>query len=380
MVLLALKNLIRRPVRSILTAVGVALGIAMLFTSFSLDRGLDQGLRRALANTGAQLLAVAKGCPYEAAALIIHGGVGGRYLDEAHLGRIRDLPGVGLAGGLFMNQSIEGDRPVIVMGMDEVGLALKPWWVIRGRLFPDPLSVILPADKAAKLGLKIGDPLALGGRSFTVTGILEPTGSQDDQFIYLPLGTAQELFGAAGRLTAVAIQLDDLRAVGEVARQVEAIPDVQAITMTQVLGTARTLMGAAQAMVRSITIVTILVGAIGILNAIMTAIFERTREIGMMKAVGAGAGDILMLVWTESILLGLAGGLLGVALPLAVAGAIEAAVRRVVPFAPGGDILAFSLPAALTSLGAAVALGLAAGLPPAWRAARISPMEAIRSE
>ncbi|HSW10353.1 MAG TPA: ABC transporter permease [Bacillota bacterium] len=380
MVLLAFKNLVRRPVRSILTAVGVALGIAMLFTSFSLDRGLDQGMQRALANTGAQLLAVAKGCPYEAAALLIHGGVGGRYLDEAHLDRIRQLPGVGLAGGLFMNQLIEGDRPVIVMGMDAVGLALKPWWVVRGRPFPDPLSAILPADKAARLGLEIDDPLTLGGRSFIVTAILEPTGSQDDQFIYLPLGTAQELFGAAGKLTAVAIQLDDLQAVGEVARGVEAIPDVQAITMTQVLGTARTLMGAAQAMVRSVTIIAILVGAIGILNAIMTAIFERTREIGMMKAVGAGAGDILMLVWTESILLGLAGGLLGVTLPLAVAGAIDAAVRRAIPFTPAGDILAFSLPAAVTSLGAAIALGVAAGLPPAWRAARISPMEAIRSE
>lgn len=379
----ALKNLLRRRVRSALTLLGIAIGIAMLFSFMSFNAGYQASLRQDLDRLGAHMLAIAKGCPYEATAMVMHGGVIEDFLTEGHVATIRAMPNVTNAVGMFMNQKIVPDgKPVIIQGLDEASFALKPWWVIDGQRFVDANSVIMPQGKADVMGLKLGSEYRISGveQVFTVTGLLQKTGSQDDQFIYMPLLTAQRLFNAEGKVTSVAIQLDDLRQVRQVVELVEALPDVQAITMSQMLGTVQTLMESAQALITSIVIVAVLISALGVLNSILMSVFERTREIGMMKAVGAGAIDIFSLVWIESILLTATGGIVGIAAAVGAGQLIEGALRGVLPFAPAGNLIVFNIEIAVMSLAVAVVLGVVAGAYPAYRAAQLSPMEAIRSE
>ncbi|MEW6243750.1 MAG: ABC transporter permease [Bacillota bacterium] len=380
---LAFKNLLRHRIRSLLTVLAIAAGIFMLYSFLSFNKGYQAGLRRELGNMGAHMLAIAKGCPYEATAMIVHGGTITDYLTQEDLLRIREMPGVARAVGMFMNQKpLEHGKVTVIYGVDEEVFALKPWWVVRGdrRLAED--SVILPVDMAERLDVTLGDALTIPGidREFRVVGLLERTGSQDDQFVYMSLSTAQQIFDAEDRLTSIAIQVEDLARIQDVVRQVESLPDVQAVTMTQVLGTVETLMTQAQAMVTTIVVVAIFISAIGVLNTILMSVFERTREIGMMKAVGCSAADIFALVWIESMLLSLAGGALGVAGAIGGGRLLEGAARALLPFVPAGSLIGADWRIAAVSIALSILLGIVAGAFPAYRASVLSPMEAIRSE
>jgi putative ABC transport system permease protein len=381
--LVALKNLARRPLRTGLTVLSITVGIAMLFSFMSFSAGYQAGLREDLDRTGAHMLAVAKGCPYEATAMILHGGVVDDYLTTDDVARISQMPYVSNAVGVFMNQKLlDHGKTLPIMGLDEAGLALKPWWVIQGQRFVDDRSIILPAAMAAELKVSLGSEFHLPdtGEVFRVTGLLQKTGSQDDQFVYLPIATAQRLFAAEGKVTSVAIQLTDIRQIQKVAESVEELPDVQAITMSQVLGTVQTLMNSAQALITSMVVIAVLISGLGVMNSILMSVFERTRELGMMKSVGAGAEDVFILVWLESITLTALGGLLGVFAALTAGGLAERSLRALLPFAPSGDLTAFDWSMVATSITVALLLGIVAGAYPAYRAAQLSPMEAIRSE
>ncbi|MBT9152851.1 MAG: Macrolide export ATP-binding/permease protein MacB [Firmicutes bacterium] len=379
----ALKNLLRRRFRTFLTVLGIAIGISMLFSFMAFSKGYEASMRQELNKLGAHMLAIAKGCPYEATALIMHGGVIEDYLNVEDVARIREMPNVQNAVGMFMNLLvIPHGKNIIIFGMNEESFAMRPWWTVRGTMFVDANSVILPEVMATAMGLDIGGIYRLPGieREFVISGLLEKTGTQDDQFIYLPLLTAQEIFNAVGKVTSIAIQLEDLTRVQEVVNSVESLPDVQAITMSQVLATAQTLMRSAQAMINSIVVIAVVISALGVMNSILMSVFERTREIGMMKAVGASQSDIISLVWIESVLLSLTGGVLGILASLGGGRLIEPLIRGVIPFAPLGNLLAFDLEMVFISLFSALLLGLVAGAYPAIRASQLSPMEAIRSE
>ena len=379
----ALKNLLRRRMRTGLTLMGIAIGIAMLFSFMSFNQGYQASLRKDLGNMGAHMLAIAKGCPYEATAMILHGGEINDYLTAEDVERISQMPNIATAVGMFMNQKVfPHGKTLVVYGLDDAAFALKPWWVVKGERFADDRSVVLPEEMATELGLSIGSTWTIPGveGDFTVTGLLEKTGSQDDQFIYLPLATAQQIFNAEGKVTSIAITLVDVSKIQDAVEAVESLPDVQAVTMSQVLGTVQTLMNSAQAMITSIVAIAVLISALGVMNSILMSVFERTREIGMMKAVGASQGDVFALVWMESVLLTLTGGVLGVGAAIGAGKLIESALRSLLPFAPSGNLVAFDGQIIMVSLAASLFLGIVSGAYPAFRASQLSPMEAIRSE
>lgn len=381
--MLSIKNLRRRAFRTGLTLLAIAIGIAMLFSFLSFNEGYQAGLRSELGNMGAHVLAISKGCPYEATAMILHGGTVEDYLDADDVLAIRSMDYVENAVGMFMNQILLGHgKSKVIIGLDPEAFALKPWWEIRGERFSGSETVILPVGMAEELGIGIGDNLSLDNleREFTVVGLLEQTGSQDDQFIYMPLATAQEIFDAPGKVTSIAIQVSDLSRIQDVVKSVEKLSDVQAITMNQVLGTAQTLMNSAKGMINTIVAIAVVISALGVMNSILMSVFERTREIGMMKAVGASELDVFVLVWVESIMLTLLGGVTGIVMALLGGKLIEGLVRSLLPFAPAGSLMAFDWNLIIVSMVAALTMGLVAGLYPALRASALSPMEAIRSE
>jgi len=141
---LAAKNLLRRRGRTFLTVLGVAIAITVLFSLLSLNSGYEKELNREMGSLGVHILAVPKGCPYEAASLILHGGVIPKYLTATDLKNVSSIDGIGLATPMLMQQFIRQDAktgkdvPHVVFGIKiNDTKRLKPWWKVEGRYFTD---------------------------------------------------------------------------------------------------------------------------------------------------------------------------------------------------------------------------------------------------
>ena len=135
---LAIKNLLRRKTRTVLTILGVAIAVAALFSLSSFKDGYEKQLTKELDNMGIHILAVPKGCPYEAASLIIHGGVIPKYLSLSDLEQVKTMQGVDLATPMLLQQYYKNETPHIVYGINAADMQnLKPWWKVDGRFFSD---------------------------------------------------------------------------------------------------------------------------------------------------------------------------------------------------------------------------------------------------
>jgi len=110
------------------------------------------------------------------------------------------------------------------------------------------------------------------------------------------------------------------------------------------------------------------------------SVFERKQEIGILKTMGAMPGDIFSLVWIETLILCSCGGVAGIMLAFVFARLSDILVRRILPYAPGGDLVAIDAKLAVLTLVVIVGVGLLSGIFPAWKAGRVRPLESIRSE
>ena len=156
-------------------------------------------------------------------------------------------------------------------------------------------------------------------------------------------------------------------------------PDANVVPMAQVLQTMLNLARTTRLLILCVVLIALLISGFGVVNAVMTSVFERTGEIGMLRAVGASRGEIFRLVWTETLLICLVGGVAGNCLSLLGARVVEAVVRSQLPYAPRGTLIAPDARLFLSCVAGAALLGAIAGLLPAARACALRPVEAIRS-
>src|SRR4030042_356376 len=343
-VTLAIKNLLRRRGRTILTILGVAIAVAVLFSLLSFNSGYENQLTGCLDNMGIHMLAVPKGCPYEAASLIIHGGVIPKYMSNSDAEETRKIDGIEVASPILLHQFYKDGKPHIVYGVVMADmLRLKPYWKGEGRLFSDTEDnvMVIGRNLAEEEKLSVGDVLPFGPDKipFTIVGILERTGTQEDEFHFLPLPVAQRVFEKPDQITAVGIRVSDVSRISEVASRLEQIPDVQVVTMTQVMGTIMNLVGSARTLLISVIVVAIIISAMGIINTLLMSVNERIREFGMMKAVGASGLDIGRLVLIETLFITVIGGGIGLLLAMLGSSLIDDFVKAVIPYAPAGTIM-----------------------------------------
>ena len=217
--------------------------------------------------------------------------------------------------------------------------------------------------------------------TFTVVGVLERTGSQDDGTVFLPLEAAQRLFGRNGELTIIGIKLREFTGIRmrEFEGRWMSIPEVQVVSLEQVKGALVSLVGTAQTMVAAVAVIAVLVAVIGVLNSILMSVHERTGEIGVLKAVGADRAQIFRLIWLETLLVSLAGAVPGSLLAAVAARLTDAVLRTLLNIGVTQPLVRIT-PALLgAAILGAVVLGLIGGLWPAGRASALRPVEAIRS-
>ena len=408
---LAWKNLVRRPVRTALTAGGVALAVAVAVSLGGFNLGYRQAIAGSIEQLGFQVMVMAKGCPYEAATMMLKGGTGLLYLPEEAHAEIRTDPDIEAITPIFIgiaekqNYSLDGTPAAsaftILSGVDlDSFRAMKPWLKLKagtgydgGRWFAPAATneVVMGYEAAEYEQRKVGDTFYVSvvpnGKvdpelhAFTVVGVLERTGAQDDGTVFLPLRAAQTMFGREGELTIIGIKLKEFNGIRM--REFEGrwlkIPEVQVVSLEQVKGALVSLVGTAQTMVAAVAVIAILVAIIGVVNSVLTSVHERTGEIGVLKAVGAGRAQIFRLVWLETLLTSLAGAVPGSLLAAGGARLTDAALRHLLNIGVTQPLVRITPGLLGAAILGAVVLGLLAGIWPAGRAAGLRPVEAIRS-
>lgn len=386
---IAYKNLRRKKIRSILTIIGISLSAWVLVSLFGFNRGYENSLNRDIDNLGFQILLTAKGCPYEAATLMLQGSQSLRYMPESTLDSLQTDTAVDKLSPMLMQTAFDINKGeeggfVAYLGVDSVSFpGMKPYLSFtQGAWFKDNTAreAVLGYEVAELEQREVGDMLLIPDKEVEVkvVGILQRSGTQDDGTIFLPYKAVQDIFGVPGQLTSIGIKVKREIDISAYEEKLYSIPDVQVVSMAQVKNTISNLVSTARIMVMSIAIIAILIAMFGVMNTILMSVLERYQEIGIMKSMGATTFHIFQLIWFETIILCLLGSLLGSVLAIGLAQLTESLIRYIMPYAPSGALIKIDLPLILKSVGIITIIGLISGVYPALRAARIKPIEAIR--
>jgi putative ABC transport system permease protein len=379
-------NLLRRRLRSAVTAGGVALAVALAFCLIAFQRGYQRGLHAELDRLGAHLLVVPKGCPYDAASIALHGASWPCYLKSVYLESVRHTAHVAIAAPVLMTALYDAQTGAqnVYCGVTPEIMQLKRFWRIDGAFPHQSGELLLGAELARAHGWRIGQSIALPGlegRQGHVAGILQPTQGADDLFAFLTLADAQRVFHRPNQLTHILVRLDDPEMVNDVTQQLrgcDAGLDMTVVPLSHLFHTIQNLVQSTRLLLACVALAALLAAASGVSNTILMAVTERTREIGVLRAVGASRATIFGLIWMETLVLCVVGGVVGLVLALGGASAFEAWLRARLPFAPQDALVRPEAGVLLFCLGVSLALGTVAAFLPAWRAARLSPLEAIR--
>ncbi len=387
----AYKNLLRKKVRSLLTVVGIAISAWVLVSLLGFNNGFETALNNDINNMGFQMLVMAKGCPYEAATLMLKGGAGLKYIDQSVSETIRKEPGVAqitpmMMAAVFDPNKGENGGIAAYWGVEPKSYsAMKTYFTFRqGGWFTDSQAyeAVMGYEAAELEQREVGDMILIPEKNVAlkVVGILKRTGTQDDGTTFVPLGALQKIFDKQNKLTTIGVKIQKDADVDKIENALYSLPGVQVVSLAEVKQTILSLVSTAKVLVLSIAIIAILIAMVGVVNTILMSVHERFQEIGILKTIGAMPGDIFQIIWIETLLICTSGGILGVVLAMLLSGITELLFRHLLTFAPNGGLVLINARLVLLTLGAVLGMGIVSGLYPAWKAGKIRPLEAIRSE
>ena len=294
---IAYKNLQRKKSRTLLTLVGIMLSSWVLVSLLGFNRGYEQALNHDIDNMGYQLMVMAKGCPYEAATMMLQGGTGLRYIEQTMVDSIVNNPAVAKVTPILMQAYFDpnkGDNGGIAgyYGVEAATFQeMKPFIRFRqGGWFRDVTAAeAVMGFEAAKLEQrKVGDMILVPEKKvqLKVVGILERTGTQDDGTIFVPLKTLQKISGI-DKITTIGIKIKKGADSTKLENELYQLPDMQVVSFTQIKDTIMKLISTARVMVLSIAIIALLIAMVGVVNTVLMSVLERKQEIGIMKTMGA---------------------------------------------------------------------------------------------
>jgi putative ABC transport system permease protein len=389
--------------RSVLTMLGIVIGISSVILTVGLGQGAQDEVKDEISALGSNLLIVSPGSTTSSSG--VRGGFGSAStltLNDASA--IADASVVPDAAAVAPTSSSsaaltvgETNWTTSVVGTTSSWAEVRTRTLASGRFFSvaevDDAAdvVVLGPDTASEL-FAIGDPVGqtvtVSGQQLTVIGVLDSSGasssgSSEDDTAVVPIATAKELTGStSGSVSTIYVEATSAETLSAAYQEINALllnlhavtaseADFSIATQDSLVETANSTNQTLTVLLGGIAAISLLVGGIGVMNIMLVSVTERIREIGLRKALGATPRLIRRQFLVEASVLGLAGGLVGVLI-----GYVGAAVLPDLIDQP----VTVSALATAVALGTALVLGLGFGVYPASRAARLTPIDALRSE
>jgi putative ABC transport system permease protein len=371
---LVFKNVGRRPLRSLLTVCGLATAVAAVVALVGIAEGFVRSFRDVYEGHGVDLVVSRRGAADRLSSA----------MDEGYVRRIQQLEGVADASGFLLETlSLEekGIYGVPTIGLHPDSRFLQDYRIPQGRnlVEKDGKAVLLGSQLVPRLEAGVGDPLVFfEGEAFQVVGVFESYSTWENGSLVIPLQQLQRLTDRPGQVTFVNVMLDGPPTQDNLERvmeSIEALDERLSAMPTEdfVKTDARIRMAGAMAWMTST--IALLIGAIGMLNTMMTSVFERTREIGILRALGWKQSRVVRMILGEATLLSIGGAALGIS-----GGTILTWWMSRLPAAAG--TISPSIGAGVMGQGLAIAIviGLVGAAYPAYRGARLLPTEALRHD
>jgi len=372
------KNLFRRKGRTILTLVGISIGVAAIVALGAVGQGLRAGFTAMTRGSEADLVLTQA----EAISALLSS------VEDTVADKLRTWPEVAdVDGVLFTNAAIEDAPFLFIFGYDPQGFSIRHFRIVEGQGLAEVHGtrgkpLILGRRAAQSMGLQVGDTVRITGSTFRIVGIYETGDGFEDAGAVVPLEEAQALALQPHRVSMLYVKLRSPAAGGGTSAEADRLrarlergfPDLTLSTtsefadqelMFEILeGTAMAIAGLA-----------VVIGGIGMTNTLFMSVFERTREIGLLRSVGWRRRRVLFLILGESLTLALLGGLAGVGLGVVAVFLFSRSSSWLGAF--GSQFSAGLFVRALVTV---VVLGLVGGAYPAWWASRLLPLEALQYE
>jgi len=380
---IALQNLRRRKIRSALLVISVIIGVASIIFLYSTTQAMKEDVANKLDQYGSNILILPDteealtfgGITVEAPTQV-------KELDMSLIPLMQTIKNketlATIAPKLLVNTNINGQE-ILLLGVDfPQEFRLKKWWKVDGlskNQLPSAGEVILGSDVAHSLNLTLNQNVSIKGQDFKVAGIIQTTGSaENDQAVFMDLAVLQKL---AHRPNAISLietaALCYTCPIEEVTLQLsDKLPGTKVTALKSTLESRDTTVTKFNLFARSVSLILFLASGLVITMTMKSSVEERTREIGILRAIGFRKRHIIQIVLTEAGLLSLLGGLLGYLLGMSAAVYFGSAMVKAEVLIPWqSDLLVYALSASLL-------IGLVGSLYPAWKAAGLDPTESLR--
>ncbi|HJO90726.1 MAG TPA: FtsX-like permease family protein [Anaerolineales bacterium] len=360
-----ISNLWNRKTRTVLTILGIAMGVAAVVSLSALGEGMASGMEEIFTSSDADLMVAQKD-----AMMVLFSKV-----DESIAADIERIPGVVEVTGTVINIVQMDTVPYfIVTGEDTRGFGMAHYRIIAGGPILQRKQILIGKLAAESFDKDVGEAFRLEGSTYRVVGIYETGTSFEDGGAVMSLSDAQRLFDQRYQVSYFNLRVNDKTRIDAIRNEIEnrwpklaATRSGEQTRQTEMLGMYRSFgfyMG----------IFAVLVGGLGMMNSTLMSVFERTREIGVLRAIGWRRRRVIVMILGESLIVALLGGVVGVGVGYGLTEAIKLspAVSSMLSGAYTIDIF-------VRALGLSIGLGILSGLYPAWRASKLLPAEAMRA-
>jgi putative ABC transport system permease protein len=380
---ISIKNLLRRKGKAAFVLAGLVIGVSTVVGIISYVEAMTNDINHKLEKYGANILIV----PRTENLALSYGGLsmGGVSFemeeilqkDLERVGTIKNSANIAALGPLVLGVALVGQQKVLIAGVDfKAAQILKPWWKLQQGDLPGTDGVILGAEAARILNFQVGSRLSINDNDLVVSGILQPTGSQDDQLAFTGIATAQTIFGKQGQVSMaeVAALCKDCPIDAMVKQISDVLPGAKVMAIQQVVKSRMETLAQFKKFSYGISGVILLIGSLVVLVTMMGSVRERTDEIGIFRAIGFRKRHVMQIIFTEAVIVSGLAGIIGYFLGF---GATKAALALFSENHSG--MVPFSIELAGGAVITALVVGLISSAYPALMAARLDPNEALRA-
>lgn len=378
---ISLHHLERRKSKMLFLVAGLTIGMATIVALLSVVDSMTRDVEDRLDRFGANIVMV----PKSENLSLSYGGLNvggvnyrtGEFSEEKlkDLKTIENSRNLGVIAPKILGTLVIKGTQVLVMGVDlESEYSLKTWWRINGRLPERNDELLAGADAASALPLTVGEKVTLGAQDFTVAGILESTGTADDGVLIGDLKRMQMLLGKEGKISLVEIAAFCRGCpIAEIVLQIaEIFPEAKVTALEQVVLSKMQSIDLIRSFSYGVAALIMVIGSLLVFVTMMGSVNERTREIGIFRAIGFRRGHVMQIILLEAMGIGFISGLLGY-----LVGSVTA--WGIMPWVTGGQFAGWQAATGVMSVLLGVSLSLLAGLYPAWKASDLDPSVALRA-